>query len=476
MLKKFRTNHIKIILLILLAIIVPSFLFWGVSSYINRENKEQPIISIQGKNLDSEKIKEAINTARVFYHLNSSTNQQQEINEKMIHAKAFEYILLLWKAKKENIQVDDRQVVKIIKNMLAPSGEFDKQLYKKYLRRYLRMSAREFEEYIRNILLAEKVVDKYVREKINITETELKNAYKNMNERIKLSYLFIPYSNEAIKGEISEKELKAYYHDHKTEFTKKNAVKLKYLAVDKNNQQIIDKINEIYEKYNDIDTLAAELSIRPAISAWLDGKTEIDGINAETTKIFNLASALPKNTLSPLIKLENKYFIFEPVEQKEEIILPFQQVKNQIEETITEERKKDKAKNKAEKILNSLKNKDNYSLEKIAKKYNVSYQETKLISEAVFDYTLNWGKGIYQKLKALRKDTLYEKLITQPEGIYIVKLEDYQPIEEQEYVKEKDNYRQRLLREKTFLEKINFIYQLQRQSNFNFRSPEKTNN
>ncbi|MCM8826636.1 MAG: peptidylprolyl isomerase [Candidatus Omnitrophica bacterium] len=330
MLKKFRSRQVKIVFWILIILIVPPFFFWGVTSF-TRARRENANIFIDGKHISSEEFREYQNTSKIYYRLIMGRDFSKQINQEMLDSKALEFLLLLWKAKKDKITVSDKEVIETIEKIFSVDGRFDKDLYLRYTKEGLGILPRTFEEYIRMILLSEKIIDLYVRN-VEVSDDEVKEAYKKANEKVKISYIFVPYKN--------------------------------------------------FEKED------------------------------EQTK------ALAENFAKGLIK------------------------------EITEN--------------------NTFELEPIAKKYNLEVKTTDYFTYNEPIPNFGFEEEIYQDIFSLKKNQISEKLFLLPEGIAIVRLDDFLTIDDEKFNEEKENYRNWVKSQKMFTRHMNFIYQLRKESNLKF--------
>lgn len=165
MLKFFRNKKNQKRIYILLAIaIIPPFLFWGVM--VSQEDKKMnPATALGRIENHSISIQEYLKSYQAIQHQVALVyGEKAKMIARLIDFKteAWDRLLLLDYAKKEKIKISDSEVVDYLQNqpIFNPNGRFDEQFYKAYTTNYLRISTRDFEEEIRQMLTIRKIQDK----------------------------------------------------------------------------------------------------------------------------------------------------------------------------------------------------------------------------------------------------------------------------------------------------------------------------
>ncbi|MFH1767916.1 MAG: SurA N-terminal domain-containing protein [Candidatus Omnitrophota bacterium] len=463
MLKQFRSQNTKRILTILVVMVITSFVFWGVSSSL-RSKKESPVLNINGQPIASGEFRELMTTSTIFYRITTGDNFYNVVNESLIESKAFEILLFLWKAKQDNITVSDKEVIDVLRRMFSFKSNFDKEIYGQAIQERMRMSPRVFEEHIRKILAVEKIVDKYVTNKTEVTDEELKEYYKNSNEKAKAFYAFIPYQRFDKDISVTDQEIQEFYAKNKEELKEKGKVKIAYIVIDKEkDKSLVKKINREIKKIKNIRTIAEKFSLSLNESPFLEKTAQIPDIEWDT-KINDLAFSLEKHTLSPLIELENTYIIFEKSDEKKEEIIQLKAIRDKISGQIKREKEQKEALSLAKKLLEDGAENIN-AIKKTTERYKLDNATTGYFTR--FDHLENieWNDKIYDALFNLKEKQVYEEPLTTSTGIYIVALEELIPIDENKFIEEKDKYRSNLLPQKIFFQKMSFLAQLQEEMN-----------
>ena len=206
-----RTNQKRIFILLALTII-PPFILWGV--LISKDEKKLPsnLGFIDNKRVS---LNEYLASYKAVQHeLLLKYGERVKDVAPLINVKgeAWDRLLLLTYAKKERLKVSDSEVVNWLVSQPAFSkkGKFDPNFYKLYVTQYLRMSTRDFEEEIRQVLVIDKIRER-IRSQVSLTDEELKTLYSQENSDRDLAYGIIPWEAQKGKVEISEEELTRVY-------------------------------------------------------------------------------------------------------------------------------------------------------------------------------------------------------------------------------------------------------------------------
>lgn len=208
MLNKIRTRHAKKILWILSIIIIISFTLWGGASFVQKRNAPA-LGKINGVDVSAIDFNYYYKMAQIRFLLFMPADKQEKITHTEINSQAWQYLLLVSKVKKDNISVDDKEVVAVIENMFTgEDGQFNREHYVRFLKYRLSIAPRIFEEYFRQFIQIDKLFEKYA--KVEITEEEVKDSYIKDTRKAKINYIFIESkTEEKTEAEQTCKELLA---------------------------------------------------------------------------------------------------------------------------------------------------------------------------------------------------------------------------------------------------------------------------
>lgn len=226
MLKLFRQKNItKMVLWGLLILILPAFVLWGTGSLSGTKNKGPKFVGlVRGKKVTFENFANSIVSMRTQLLLNYYN--QPKILENLLNNKEFlgriawDRIIIMGEIKQSGIRVSDKEVIDYVRTLpiFLRDGTFDERFYQYILRNNLAMTPRNFEEMIRENLQMKQLND-IMSKDIKVTDEEVAESYRKDNQKIKVLYLFIPYSDFTSKVTLTDKEIKDYYDAHKDEIT-----------------------------------------------------------------------------------------------------------------------------------------------------------------------------------------------------------------------------------------------------------------
>jgi len=464
MLSKFRTQHIKKIIWGLVIVIVPAFVLWGAISYI-KERRDQTIGKMAGRAITMTDFSYYLNMAKLYFSFVPMPDKNKKITTQDMLFKAKQYMILLWKARKEKISVQDKEVVDAIKKMkvFMRNNTFDTGYYSRFLR-YNRIDARTFEEYIRNALVIDKLYDKFIKVTINLRDT--KRLYRKETQQAKISYLYFPYDKFKQTTPISAQELENFYQKEKNLFREEPKVKIKYAILPLHDDKTA-KVLDTLKKIKTIDELKSISTSTIKETDFIGLNDPIEGLGWQPT-INRFAFALSTKSISPAIETDNGYIIIEKIGEKESFIPALADVRSKVEEKLRNRKAKETATAFAKTTLAKLNTVKDKNLKKIAEQEKIEYKETGNFK--YYDYIE--GVGLSEKLSkvifSLKKNTFYPYPILLDKGAYIVELKDISPVDAKDYDAKEGIYFERVQQTQELMGRIKLLSQLEKEAQFKF--------
>jgi hypothetical protein len=463
-LAKIKSHHIRKVLWGLIIVIIPAFVLWGSISYFTTR-KKNIVGEVDNHPVTYQEFYNYIRLSQIQNLLLSIFGKEyfKNITPAQIEKQAWEFYLLLTKANKEKIVVSDKEVIEGIKKMFSRGGRFDKEWYFKFLNYRLRVEPRTFEEYIRSTLKIQKLLDKYIKPQVK--EEEILNLYKKDNQKAKIAYIFISYQDKELELELKEEDLKNFYEENKEIFKEEPKVKIRYIFIpNEDYQKIKEELEQKLKKEKNIEIISKYLNLPLNDTDFLSLNSPIKGIGWEP-EVIRSAFSLPRNTLSPLLETTDGVILLEKIGQKEAYLPPYQEVKEKVREKLRKHQSKNLAKGLAEEIINQIKAKKIDNLEPIAKDYKLEYKETDYFK--YYDYVE--GVGLNQELNraifSASKGEIIQRPFALAKGVYIIQVKDIIPIDEAKFKKEREIYRERILAQRGFIEKLTFLSKLEKELN-----------
>jgi hypothetical protein len=317
---------------------------------------------------------------------------------------------------------------------------------------------------VRKILTTDKVLEKYVRN-VEITEDELREAYRKDNGKVKLSFINIPFSRFDNEVTLTDEEIENFYQNNKDLFRQSAKIKINYIILDKEkNAELITEISDKIDNYSTIESLAKDFSLNVMLSPYLEETTPLAGISWEQT-INDLAFNIPQDKLSPMLELSDSYIIFEKTEHIQGQIEDFQDVKSKAQELLTNEKRKALAKALAEELLKKITKKETEDIKELAKEYNLAIETTDYLKYSEIAQTLKVAAKINESAFNLKPGEIPDEIFLGENGYYIIKLEDILPFSEDKFNEEKESYRINITTKKVYYNYLDFTYKLQQKLN-----------
>ena len=465
MITNLRERHMKKILWTVIAIIVPAFILWGGSSAL-RNKKKNIIGTIQGEKITQEKFDYYVKMAQIYF-IFINPKERSNISKKDIESLGLNFLMLLWKANKDNIETSDQEVINFIVKNFSPGGKFDKALYQRFYettsRRYnLDVTTKRFEEYLREFLRVDKLFDKYI--KIEVTDNEVKELYIRENQKAKLKYLFIPYEKFEENINLTAKEINEFYQKNESLFKREPKVNILYVSIDKN--EFEQKISTELANIKTISELEEEFSLEVKESGLISFNDPINGIGWQP-EINEIAFSLEKNKLSPPIKTEKGFLIMEKKDEKDAFIPPAEEIEEEIKEKLLTQKTKEEAKKIGQNILEKIKASEIKNLQEFAnEKDNVKFTETDYYTYS--NYTEALSSQIGDIVFSLKAEERYPELVSHDNGVYILQLKNIDPLDDKKFEEEKQSYYNKIKSGKEVTEKFKFFVQVQKEANLNF--------
>jgi hypothetical protein len=118
-------------------------------------------------------------------------------NNAFMGQMAWDRLIMVAEAKKQNLRISDGEVITFIKTMpiFLRDGKFDERLYGYVLRNNLGLAPRGFEEMMRENLAIQKLHAVLTKD-VKISDEEILDQYKVDNAKFKVSYALLPEDAE----------------------------------------------------------------------------------------------------------------------------------------------------------------------------------------------------------------------------------------------------------------------------------------
>ncbi|HDN85598.1 MAG TPA: hypothetical protein ENG49_00055 [Candidatus Omnitrophica bacterium] len=458
MLLKLKRKQIKQVIWILIFFIIPAFILWGSITYLTTRRKTA-VGQSKGHLITAQEFSSYVELAKILYLLNYGYSYPTKVNPQQIESQAWQFYLLLEKAKKDKIFVSDEEVIQKIKEIFSPRGKFDKDWYFRVLKFRLHMNPRVFEESLRRILTTEKVWDKYI--KVEVKDEEVLDLYKKDNQKAKIGYILISYEKIEKEIEVNEEEVKKFYEENKEVFKEEPKVKIRYLFIPQQEySKIKEKLRKELKNTQDIATLSKKINLPYKETKLLTASSPIEGIGW-APQVLKTAFSIPKNSLSKILAVNNGFIIFEKIDEESARIPAFEEVKDKAKKLLKEKKQQEYAKELGEKIIKEIEEKKISDLKVIAKNYNLEYKETKPFKYHDYIEGVGLSKDLAEAIFKGKKGEIIPKTFLLSKGCYIIQIKQITEIDKKKFEEEKQKYREKIIAQKEFIQRLKFLSQLE---------------
>ncbi|MFH1504881.1 MAG: peptidyl-prolyl cis-trans isomerase [Candidatus Omnitrophota bacterium] len=469
MLNAFRERHMKKVLWGLAGVIIFVFGLSGANFFL-RGRVQGSAASINNRKVTTAEFDYYFKLARL--HLILTTENTKEVSRQNIEGLGLEFMALLWKAKQDKIKVDDQEVIAYIVKNFFPDGNFSENFYNRFLqylsRTYgLSLTSRNFEEYIRDFILVDKVFKKYTQAAIK--DEEIRDLYKAENQKAKIDYLFISYEKFKVDVGINPKDIEDFYQENKALFQEEPRAKIRYISVEKSSD-LADKILKSLPQIARIEDLENKFSLKANESEFSGANSPIEGIGWQL-QINKIAFGLEKNKIGPPITTEKNLIILEKIEETPPVTPPLNTIEEKVKEKLITIRAKDEVKRFAKEFLEEILKQESADLEKIAnKENNIEFKETDYFKRYDYIEGLGLDKAVSEIVFSLEKGQIYSEPIMLSLGAYIIRQKDMTLFNEEDFQKDKQEYLDKIKQNKGFTARIEFLTQLKKDTNLRFLS------
>jgi len=291
--------------------------------------------------------------------------------------------------------------------------------------------------------------------KINVGDEEIKAAYKKENEKTRVSYLFFSPANFEKEAALGKDETESYFNGHRQEFKQPPTVNIQYLGLEypkdspeENKQNIQEKVRGIYSQLQKGEPL--------------DNVLKINAVALKETGFFSAEEKLPKGVpfeiIQTAIALKGKEFsnpilastgcFLARLKETKNAYLPgFSEAKPRVEELLIQQKSRKLAEERAKKLRGGmdLKAKD---LKRWADETGLKVNETSLFKLGEYLPNIGPSAGFHNAAFNLKDKNTVSEVVTGPQGFYILKLDEFVPIDEQKFQQEKEEFKVKLLDQK----------------------------
>lgn len=494
MLTHIRKNT-KLIMWVLLLLIVPPFIFFGIeNAFVKKENRLVGILF--GKKV----LLEDFYKARSFTYAMTSIRQQGPSDPRYLDQLTWQRMILLTQAQKSGLAVSNDELSKaILKNF--SSDRFDNQVYETFVQKTLKLSVFEFEKAYRETLLIEKFQNLMIS-LVQVYDEEVHDAFSYEKENLWLRYCEIPFKKYVSEVEVNDADIAAYYDQNQEALKVPVQRKIQYIQIplkpfedkikitpkaieafyQKNKQFFNKPLTELSAQIE--NNLKEEKALKKAQNTAnkiygklldkepLEKAVENYGYSIQATDFFTqekapdffksgysvLGKIFSDSLAQPLepAQIGENIVIIIPVDEKAPYLPALDEVKDQIKETLIGEKAREKAKQAAEQALSKVREAVSAQNASFTKACKTAGQ--KPLKLGPFARSESWSQDSLSPLKqAAWKAELKtpSEVIATENGFAFFSVVKRELPPEEDFVKNKDSLKERVLarkRQKVFYE------------------------
>jgi len=427
----------KLIIWGLAILIIPAFVLWGAGASRNKGKGPNYAGKIFNRKVSFEEYLDMWRVTRDYIVKDMGDNIPPEFIDQM----AWNRIILLDEAKRRDIDVKNAELAIRISSfpVFQKDGKFDKKLYKSLLG----TAAKGFEERLRDDMrisrLREQIIDK-----ISLTDEEVLEDYKKKNEKIKSSYISVPFSDFEKDVTYEEKDLTEFYEKNKGAFEKPEAVNVKYIET--LDEDLSYKVLDTTHHKKNLDKIAHSFELETKETGFFSMQEEVPSIGWSfefTKRSFELEDNQISDTL---IKAGEKFYVIQLKEKRSSYIPEFKDIKEDVITSYTKDISIKLSEKKATKLYLKITNKikTGKRFNRIVKKTKLEIEQTPFIARNGYISGLGPASEFVEQCLSLEETDLTSPIKMQ-ESWVIAKLDEYEGIDEDKFAEEKESLKETLL-------------------------------
>jgi peptidyl-prolyl cis-trans isomerase D len=246
------------IVVFLFGAIVVVFVLWGVGSYVDGPRPDN-VAQVNGETITLKEFEMHYQRMVEFYREALKASFSPEILKGLRLRSAtlndlVEKRLLLQEARRLGLGVSDVELMDAIGRIpeFQTQGRFDKNRYLAGIRAS-RLTPGQFEEQQRELLTVQKLYA-IVAGAVQVTEEDLRSAFRLAHEKINLQFARLPIASFRSAVSVTEEEIKNYYKQNRQELATPLKIQVEYFSYAWDRfaaaAEITDKeIDEFYQKH-----------------------------------------------------------------------------------------------------------------------------------------------------------------------------------------------------------------------------------
>lgn len=470
-------------------IIILSFGVFGTAYLINDLGQKNYAGKINGRKISLQEFNNAYRQVIVESIIRYGDNFQNVQQYLDLESLAWERLILLNEIKRLRLKAKNEEVIQTIEQykFFQRAGQFDSLLYNDVLNYIFKMTPREFEDGVRENVTFAKLFQE-ISSEITVSDQEVVDAYKRQNERAQISYVHITPEQFLSTVTVTDDEINQYYTTHKEEFQTPLSIAVEYLQfpVPTNTDQNSNTETEIQTKANEIVKQLVQNPDMPTIAA-------SQNIEVKTTNYFSmekpdLSLGWPYDVLNQLFKLGNGeisgphrtdtgFVVIKIKDRRSSLIPELADVRDEIRQTVSLQKARDVARQKAEENLETIQNSWNQSnlkdFAEIVRTLGLEISQTPFFSQGQYLPKIGISKDFQETAFELTEQNPLSGIVSVGNGFAILHLDNKHPAEMTDLEKQRETIAENLLKEKRNQIFADYLADLRNKSSLKSFLPER---
>ncbi len=465
-------KHLRKNMKLVMWMVLVAFVLWGGGSFVASRSQTSLVVGkVFGKKVLYNHYVVAWEACRNQAMMMYGDKFHQVAEYLNLEKEAWDRIILLKEAKRRKVKVPDKEVIEKIRNMplfQSSQGTFAPDMYERIITYYLKTQPRNFEEQIRQSLVITSLRDS-IMDEVTITDEELLEEYKNLNEKIKVEYIEVDPKNFKSQVSLNQELVQNYYNKNRQDFKVAEQVNVDYVTLEKETQDIedlVDKVLIFLDEEPDLKKCANEFKLPLKSTGFFSQNEKISDIGW-SLQFSQAAFALEEGQISRAISTPTAYYFIELKKKRSSFIPKFEEIKEKVKEIVINQKAKELARNQAAEILSKIKEElktQQVGFAKIIEKLNLQIKQTEFFTRAGFISELGYIKEFAEASFNLEMGSVSE-LINGSDKIYILSPKEKQPIDTGKFEEEKQDFAKKALSRKKLEHFIEWFNELKKKAN-----------
>ncbi len=460
-----KKGFIKKVLWVLAFVIIISFTFWGTMTRFDTgsDSRLDYAGKIFNRKISFSEFEDAYLQTRNRAILRYGDEFPKISHLLNLDMETWDWLILQHEVRRRHIHVNDTDVITYIQKLpfFQRDGKFDDLLYSDILRYYFQCKPRDFEEGIRATLAFDKLIEEETAN-ITVPDQEAWDAYQKEKEKIRINYVLFPIDDYKKDIAYDDKEGQEYFAKYKTNFQMPVMINIEYLNLPaaedikpEDKEKFKAKMDAIYNELktnNDLKAVGQKYGLDLQESGFFSQEQPNLKIGF-SYELLKKAFELKSNEVSAPMETTQGYYILKLKERKEAHVPTYDEIKDKIKDALISVKAKEISKTKAAAALTTLKEKltanPQADFTQTAQELGFTTAQTPFFGRGEYLPSLGVSKDFQEMaFKLDDKNKLGQDVVDTAKGFCIIDLAGKQPVSQEDYAKEKDQYKQKLLVDK----------------------------